>query len=336
MIYNFCTLFDSNYLTKGLALYYSLEKHCENFHLFIFAFDEIAYNVLKKLNLSKATIISLIEFEDEELLKVKPIRTKGEYCWTATSSTILYILEKYNVESCTYIDADIFFYSSPKPIFEELVNDSILITEHRYSPEYNKENKSGKYCVQFITFKNDEKGLKVLRWWRERCIEWCYNRFEDGKFGDQLYLDDWTERFEGVHVMKHLGGGLAAWNVQQYEFNKEVDKIIGIEKSSGKRPAYRTGRFEIIFYHYHYLRFYKDNFVELGRRKLSKNVLDVFYKPYIKYLDEIKKQVHEIDNSFDPHGALPKPFSMKNIILYVYRKMRGTYNVFDKNKLLES
>jgi len=329
MIYNFCTLFDSNYLTKGLALYYSLEKHCESFHLYIFAFDEAAYNTLKQLNLSKATVISLEEFEDEELLKVKPTRTKGEYCWTATSSTILYILDKYNVESCTYIDADIFFYSSPKPIFDELGNDSILITEHRYSPEYNKEIKSGKYCVQFITFKNDEKGLKALRWWRDRCIEWCYNRIEDGKFGDQLYLDDWTERFQGVHVMKHPGGGLAAWNVQQYEFYKESDKIIGTEKSSGKR-------FEVIFYHFHYLRFYKDNVVELGRRTLSKSVLDVFYKPYIKYLDEIKNKVLEIDNSFDPNGALHKPGGLKSFILYVYRNLRGAYNVFDKNKLLES
>ncbi|OGU74877.1 MAG: glycosyl transferase [Ignavibacteria bacterium RBG_16_34_14] len=329
MIYNFCTLFDSNYLTKGLALYHCLEKYCENFHLFIFAFDEIAYNVLKQLKLSKATIISLKEFEDEELLKVKPTRTKGEYCWTATSSTILYILKKYNVESCTYIDADIFFYSSPKPIFDEIGNDSILITEHRYSPEYNKEIKSGKYCVQFITFKNNENGLKALRWWRERCIEWCYNRFEDGKFGDQLYLDDWTERFEGVYVMKHPGGGLAAWNIQQYEFEKKNNKIIVIEKSTGQR-------FEVIFYHFHYLRFYKNNIVELGRRKLSKNVLDIFYKPYIKYLDELKKQVHAIDSSFDPHGTLSRPFSVKNIILYIYRKLRGTYNVFNKNKLLES
>ena len=323
-MYNFCTLFDSNYLTKGLTLYYSLEKHCESFHLYIFAFDEIAYNVLEQLKLSKVTIISLEEFEDDELLKVKPTRTKGEYCWTATSSTILYILEKYKVESCTYVDADIFFYSSPELIFNELANDSILITEHRYSPEYNKEVKSGKYCVQFITFKNDEKGLKALHWWRERCIEWCYNRFEDGKFGDQLYLDDWTERFEGVHVMKHLGGGLAAWNVQQYDFEKKNDKIIGTEILSGIK-------FEVIFYHFHYLRFYSDNLVELGRRKLSKNVIEIFYKPYIKYLDELKNQVHEINNSFDPKEPLPMPGNFKRVILFLYRKFRGTYNIFDKN-----
>lgn len=327
-MYNFCTLFDSNYLSRGIALYRSLKIHCENFHLFIFAFDDKAASILNKMNLSRATIISLTEFEDEELLKVKPTRTVAEYCWTSTSSTILYVLEKYKVNSCTYLDADLYFYSSPKPIFDELDDKSILITEHRYSPRYNKEVKSGKYCVQFITFKNDERGLKALRWWRERCLEWCYNRYEDGKFGDQLYLDDWTTRFEGVHVLQHLGGGIAAWNVQQYEFFIKDNLLLGKEIKTGKK-------FKVIFYHFHYLRFYSNNQIELGRRTLTKNVLDIFYKPYIIYLDAVKQEIFNIDNSFDPHGASVKPVNWKTPLLYFYRKLNKVYNVFDKNKFLK-
>lgn len=34
---NFCTLFDSYYLDKGLALYSSLEKVSEDFTLYVFA-----------------------------------------------------------------------------------------------------------------------------------------------------------------------------------------------------------------------------------------------------------------------------------------------------------
>uniref|UniRef100_A0A832G7Z7 Glycosyl transferase n=1 Tax=Ignavibacterium album TaxID=591197 RepID=A0A832G7Z7_9BACT len=329
MTYNFCTLFDSNYLSRGIALYRSLEKHCGNFHLFIFAFDNRTFQLLKKLNLSKATIISLTEFEDEKLLEVKPTRSIAEYCWTSTSATILYVLENFDVDNCTYVDADVFFYSSPKPIFDELGDKSILITEHRYSPQYNKELKAGKYCVQFVTFKKDENGLKALRWWRDRCLEWCYARYEDGKFGDQLYLDDWTERFEGVHVMKNLGGGLAAWNVQQYDFKVVNDKIFGIEKSTGKE-------FEVIFYHFHYLKFFNDGKIELGRRTLSKDVLNIFYKNYIKFLEDIKDELLKIDSSFDPHGSTKNNFTWKTPILYFYRKLLGVYNIFDKEKFLEN
>src|SRR3989304_9158872 len=109
-MYNFCTLFDSFYLTRGLTMYRSLEKCCENFHLYIFAFDDKTYEILNKLQLKKATVVSLKDFEDEKLLAVKPTRTKAEYCWTCTSSTILYTIEKFNLPSCTYLDADLYFY----------------------------------------------------------------------------------------------------------------------------------------------------------------------------------------------------------------------------------
>ena len=66
-MHNYCTLFDSNYLTRGLAMYESLKKYSHNFHLFIFAFDIRSYNLLKKLKLVSTTVISLKEFEDEEL-----------------------------------------------------------------------------------------------------------------------------------------------------------------------------------------------------------------------------------------------------------------------------
>jgi len=328
-MYNFCTLFDTNYLSRGIALYRSLKNVCDDFHIYIFAFDNTCFNILTKMNLEKATIISLKDFEDKELLNVKSSRTKAEYCWTSTSSTILYVLQKYKVDSCTYLDADLYFYSSPEPIFNELTDNSILITEHRYSPKYDKSKKSGKYCVQFITFKNDEYGLKSLEWWRERCIEWCYNRFEDGKFGDQLYLDDWTTRFDGVHVMQNQGGGLAAWNVQQYKFFNKNKSLYCKEIKSGKD-------FKVIFYHFHYLRLYKNNIIELGRRFLSNQVRDYFYKPYILLLDEIKNEILKLDKNIIPDENLNYNLNLKSLLISLWRKFRGTYNVYNKTEFTKN
>jgi hypothetical protein len=47
---NFCTLFDSNYLSRGLALFESLKKTETNFHLYVVAFDNECYDYLKNLN----------------------------------------------------------------------------------------------------------------------------------------------------------------------------------------------------------------------------------------------------------------------------------------------
>ena len=72
--------------------------------------------------------------------------------------TDLFALLKYNLESAaallanhpeidvlTYLDADLYFYSSPEPIFSEFQGASVLIHEHRYSPELKCMEINGKY-----------------------------------------------------------------------------------------------------------------------------------------------------------------------------------------------
>lgn len=324
----FCTLFDSNYLSRGLAMYRSLEACCDHFHLYIVAFDDTCHRLLNQLELKSATIISLQEFEDEKLLKIKPTRSRAEYCWTCSSSTILYCLEKYDLPQCTYIDADLYFYSDPAVLLEEMGDHSILITEHRYSPQYEKGILTGKYCVQFISFKKDEYGMEALKWWRDRCIEWCYARHENGKFGDQKYLDDWTERFKKVWVLQHLGGGLAAWNVQQYSFTKKEGKLWGKELSTGKK-------FPVIFYHFHYVRFYKDDLLELGRRTLSRQVLSLIYRPYIKELMQTAEEIKTLDDKVDPNGFGRLPSGPRPWAVGMWRKMKSVYHIYPIHDFLK-
>lgn len=312
---NFCTLFDSNFLPYGLALYESLRKNCKKFHLYIFAFDERCYDKLLELKLHNVTIISLAEFEDEELLAVKPTRSIGEYCWTCTPSVILYCLNKYNLDICTYLDSDIYFYSNPEILLEEVGGNDVIITEHRYTPEYDKSSTAGTYCVQFMSFKNTQNGLDILNWWRDACIKWCYARFEDGKFGDQKYLDDWTTRFKGVHVLKHLGGGVAPWNIQQYKVLQNYQ----IFHDSSKQTT------NVIFYHFHDVKV-RDNklvYSNLFDYNKSLNVYTRIYIPYIKsLLNKINKHRLHVHKSKWSYFVALKYFSVGRI----KRVKHGIYN----------
>lgn len=314
-MYNYCTLFDSNYLTRGLAMYESLKKYSDNFHLYIFAFDDKSYNLLKKLDIKYVSVVSLREFEDEELLRVKNDRSTAEYCWTCTPSIIKYSIETYGLDSCTYLDADLYFYNNPSVLIDEMNNKSVLITEHRYTQIYDQSLTSGIYCVQFMTFKNDINGMNVLNWWRDSCNEWCYARLENGKFGDQKYLDDWTSRFEGIHVLQNLGGGVAPWNVQQYDLN--------------------DNNFKLIFYHFHNYKFIETQKVELGSYKLDSNNIDILYKPYTKHLEDITVKLKLVDCLNDYNGIVKKePFHWKEPLRKLKRYIKGTYNIFQRNDLL--
>ena len=274
-------------------------------HLYVFAFDDKCYNVLTKMALPNMTVISLSEFEDEELLKIKPTRTRGEYCWTCTSSTIYYVIKKLGKSNCTYIDADMCFYQNPKVLIDEKPSDKhVIITEHRYTPQYDKSKQSGKYCVQFMYFDDSRESLEVLTWWRERCLEWCYNRHEEGKFGDQKYLDDWTSRFPCVHELKHLGGGLAPWNIQRFSFRQDNRILKGfVEIKKGLNTE--GGDFDAVFFHYHGVKLYQDNNYILAPKMyiLTPNIKTLFYMPYLQKLKVAGEKVKQIDDTFDSNGT---------------------------------
>ncbi len=283
--YNFCTLFDSGYLSRGLALYYSLKACCDNFHLYIFSFDEQCYEILSSLHLEKTTIISPQQFENEELLKVKPTRNKAEYCWTCTPSTIWYAIHHFKLNNCTYVDADIYFYNSPKIVFEEIGDNSIAITQHTFTKKSN-EILVGQYCVQFNYIKNDEFGLAALKWWKDSCLEWCYARYEDGKFADQKYMNELPIRFNKVHIIQHRGAGMAQWNLDDYLLI-DKERMCFYEKSS-------LNKFSIVFYHFHYTRYNFNNGIltlEPIQVSISEEIINILYIPYIKELARINAQI---------------------------------------------
>lgn len=285
-MYYFCTYFDRNYLIKGLSLYRSLCRCCNNsFTLYILCMDDLSYDVLVDLKLKGIIPIRLEEFEDEQLIACKKNRTKVEYYWTCTPSLPLYILENFkDVELITYLDADIYFYSSLEPIFEEFGDRSILITPHRFIPELRHLEVNGRYNVQFVSFRRDDNGMACLRWWRDRCLEWCYNRLEDEKIGDQKYLDVWPSKFSGVHELEHIGAGVAPWNFANYSIATNAGEIF-------------IDSVPLIFYHFHQFR------VLEGKRYFYASQEYLLGKPiprkiYALYKVEIESCYEEVRRSF--------------------------------------
>ena len=222
---HFVTLFDLLFLPQGLALHRSMERHSGNYTLWILCMDDEVYEILSIMKLPNVQLLQLSLVETKELERVKPERTVGEYCWTVKPFALKFVFDSdISVKRVTYLDADLWFRKSPAPIFKEFDKSGkdVLITDHAYSPEYDNSEKNGQYCVQFTTFTR-EGGETVRKWWEERCIEWCFARFENGKFGDQKYLDDWPERFpEQVHVLSNQGWTLAPWNANRFPYSNGI------------------------------------------------------------------------------------------------------------------
>ena len=133
--------------------------------------------------------------------------------------------------------------------------------------------------------------------------------------------------------MKHLGGGLAPWNVQQYNFKTENNRIIGTEIASGKK-------FEAVFFHFHRLNFFEKDIVLLSDTSydLSNEVKDIFYKDYVKMLKEQIQIVKKTDPNINASGANKPasylPMSINTILKYYFENLRSSKrNLFGKKLL---
>lgn len=260
---HYVTLFDSLFLPQGIALHSSMERHIEDFVLWILCVDDESYGILDKLKLSNVRLLRLSGFETEELINLRQSRSKGEYCWTLTPFAPRFVFEEdKSVSRITYLDADLWFRKNPAPIFNEFDASGrhILITDHSYSPEYDQSAESGQYCVQFMVF--TRLGENIRKYWEECCVDWCHARYEDGKFGDQKYLDEWPTRYpDQIHILSNKELALAPWNATRFPYGN------------------------CIFWHFQELRIVGSHSVDIGEiYTIPSVVIKNIYEPYMSDL----------------------------------------------------
>lgn len=277
MTLNFCTYLDSGYLSRGLALYTSLVEHVEDFNLRVLCMDERAREVLSDLNLSRLSVVGLPELEeaDPAFAATRPTRSRIEYYFTATPSWILLALDESDAMT-TYVDADVYLFSDPTPIFSEMADASVAIVGHRFPPELMDRTRFGKFNVGWLSFAADADARALLEAWKEQCIDWCYDRLEADRFADQKYLDVWPDRYPFVHVLRHPGINVAPWNVGEAPVQDEDGEA-------------RVSDEPLVAFHFHGLRklaprLYDSRLDDYGVSP-TKPLKDLVYLPYVTRLE---------------------------------------------------
>ena len=218
-MFYFATLFDVNYLSRGLTLIHSLNTVLkQNFHLYILTLDTETYDYFINYSNKNVSLISLNEIESDfpELLEAKTNRSKIEYYFTLSPILPLFILKKYkSCDRITTLDADIYFFSSPEHIFNSFKKDAILITPHDFSPENIDKIIYGIYNVSFQSFPNSEDSILILENWKNKCLAWCKDELdkENNRYADQKYLDTWMTEFNNIESINSETMGRAPWNI---------------------------------------------------------------------------------------------------------------------------
>lgn len=313
------------YLDKGLVLYDSLCESAKDFELYVLCMDEKCYEVLASFEDARLKPIHLYDVENAQMLEAKSNRSMAEYCWTCSARLIQYILESYMPNSCTYIDADMYFYNDPQILIDEMykAGKSVMMVPHRFPKETERlATKVGIYCVEFNCFKNDEAGRLVLNHWHSRCLECCSNIGDGVHWGDQKYMDEWPILFpDKVHVCEHYGAGVAPWNISLYKKNDCTDlKTILLKQSQGK--------IDLIFYHFQSVTYKTRKVINTGimmnHKKVDVELVDSLYYPYLRKIEEKKsflESKYSINTLIVTHPSIKSTSWIKKFL----RKCRPKY-----------
>jgi hypothetical protein len=275
-IQHYCTYFDHRYLPRGLALYASMQRHCRPFKLWALCLSDEAHEFLIAAALPGLVPVSLAELEahDPELLQAKSNRTTIEYYFTCSSVLMAALFDMHSeIEVLTYLDSDLYFFSSPDVIFEEFRGFSTYIVPHNFTKRNEDLLWGGLYNVGWVSFRRDPDGLACLAWWRQSCLEWCHDYVEDDRFGDQRYLEKFSEKFAGVAIARHPGINVAPWNLDRYRLGVGAD---GVPTVDG---------LPIIFFHFSGLKrissfLWRTSHLRFGA-PMDRQVRSLLYAPYL-------------------------------------------------------
>ncbi len=291
MTHYYCSTFSKGYAYRGLLLYNSLLRWDKDFHFFMVCLNDEVKKLFEQMNLKNATIISMsaVESEDPQLPAVKEMRNEQEYAWTSKASVMLHILSNFeHIDHIVWLDGDTLFFSDPEPIFEEWGQHSIMLNKGRWNKaEQRNIERYGRYNTGLMGFRRDKQALGCLNWFRDRLIEWCYAREEKKLWSDQVYVNDWPERFSSVTVVKNIG------------INVTPPVIVDNKVTGDGKYIYINGK-RLVFFHYSQFTYYDGNEFELCRfvQYLSDDVLKMIYLPYIKACNEIMEQIRKVDRDF--------------------------------------
>lgn len=315
--HEFCTYFDSGYLSRALVLHDSLVATGIDFRLTALCLDDDAQAAVERIGAATLQAVGLDELErhDPALLEVKPTRSTHEYYFTLGPSLMRYLLARDDLRHLTYLDADMCFYDSPEPLFDESTGAAIVIVGHRFPERLRHLEETGHFNVAWVGFANDSDGRACLDWWREQCLQWCFDRIEGDRYADQKYLDQFPSRFARVHELQHLGADVAPWNVSDPPLRWD-----GVRFTVADQP--------LIFFHFQGLR-------QLGQRIIDPNLAEYgnrvtpvirrLYRSYVRALSHRARTHLTSPRRADPtRGALRRAIGISRRLVRGEVIVRGT------------
>lgn len=285
---------------------------------FVLCLDDETFRQLENLDLEDLVLLKIDDFTDNEVLALREVRAWREFCWTLAASFLHSIVSQSQIGTIVaYVDADCYFFSDLTIITDELnPSNQILIHEHRFSPDRLKwEKSSGRFNVGVVAGIVGEQFDLCISNWRKQVIAECVLDPENGKCGDQTYLNSWPAEYTKLSIMPQKGAGVGPWNMASYAISQESKKI-------------KVDDENLIFFHFSRFKIVRINrffllYICAEGYDVPKNIERVIYKRYAKSLiDSRRRFASNYKNSWGRERLTAR----KKLVLFKRRMLKLTFS----------
>jgi hypothetical protein len=252
----------------------SIQSHDSNAVIALVCHDEETKELAQKWAGDSLKIVGLDELEKAHpgLKSIKLDRIKLEFIYSLSPYVVQYFFDTYDPLSVTYVDADLYFFSSVTDIVSHTEESDVGIVGHRFRPKMKHLEKFGIFNVGLVHFNNTSGGRNILKFWLDSCSKSTSTNATTEVFGDQKYLDKFST-IGKVHIFNSPGINAAPWNCND----------IGVSATGELQIEQQR----LMFFHFSGLKifkFYSTLSYSYYEWRPSKRIKKLLFAPYVKNL----------------------------------------------------
>jgi hypothetical protein len=304
------------YLPRALALFDSIAQHNQSAEFAFFCIDARAVDILEALRLPRARIYREADFAADGLFAFRETRSINEYCWTAKSFALGYLLDRHpELDWAVYLDADMLAFSDPDAALTESGPADFVLTPHRFAKHFTAYAPlAGLYNAGYVAFRNSPLGRAALAHWTALCAQSCPASASTEAYADQKYLERLLPAFPSGAASCHPGLNAGPWNIGQYRLTSSAGGVLLNESP-------------LLLYHFQSLRVFNDRWLDLyfGGRRLPANVRKMIYRPYLDALTQSYRRLQSVV-AVDGLGMAPLPRHPRHWLAYAKYALLGQTN----------
>lgn len=299
------TIVAKNYIGLAQILEESLKEKNPDTDFFIIVADAFSNTTdVEKLPQNVLFGHKILNIPKEKWINMSFKYDLTEFCTSIKPAVFSYFIETTSYEKLIYLDPDIYIYSSLNPIYEMLDKYSIVLTPHIVNIQDNffgERSESGLmstgvFNLGFCGIKRGISAKKMISWWHQRLLEYCYIDSYNSYFTDQKWMDFLPCYFDSneLLVSRHLGMNIAPWNF----FERKIFKTdTGFEVCSRDHDEANVS-FPVIFVHYSGY-----NYTELKKGNVvQNNISNIRNYDDVRFLTDVyAKAIHDKREVFDKY-----------------------------------